>query len=132
MWFNCPAALSSVEMSRRESGNRFVFETKTDSFVLQTDIQRLQQVLINLLTNAAKFTKNGTIILQFEVEKEKNQVYVCGGGNRMRHSEGETKTGVRTVREAGTVLRREPDLGLSICKLTVDKWGGDILDRPGL
>ena len=95
----CRQALSSVEMSRRESGNRFVFETKTDSFVLQTDIQRLQQVLINLLTNAAKFTKNGTITLQFEVEKEKNRVLFAVADTGC----GETETGVRTVREAERV-----------------------------
>ena len=125
----CRQALSSVEMSRRESGNRFVFETKTDSFVLQTDIQRLQQVLINLLTNAAKFTKNGTITLQFEVEKEKNRVLFAVT---------DTGCGIPKEKQKQVFERFEKlneyaqgtGLGLSICKLTVDKWGGDIWIDP--
>lgn len=125
----CRQALSSVEMSRRESGNRFVFETQTESFVLQVDIQRLQQVLINLLTNAAKFTKNGTITLQFEVEKEKNRVLFAVA---------DTGCGIPKEKQKQVFERFEKlneyaqgtGLGLSICKLTVDKWGGSIWIDP--
>lgn len=125
----CRQALSSVEMSRRESGNRFVFETQTESFVLQVDIQRLQQVLINLLTNAAKFTKNGTITLQFEVEKEKNRVLFAVA---------DTGCGIPKEKQKQVFERFEKlneyaqgtGLGLSICKLTVDKWGGCIWIDP--
>lgn len=125
----CRQALSSVEMSRRESGNRFVFETQTGSFVLQVDIQRLQQVLINLLTNAAKFTKNGTITLQFEVEKEKNRVLFAVA---------DTGCGIPKEKQKQVFERFEKlneyaqgtGLGLSICKLTVDKWGGSIWIDP--
>ena len=31
---------------------------------MRTDVQRLQQVVINLLSNADKFTKEGTITLK--------------------------------------------------------------------
>lgn len=125
----CRQALSSVEMSRRESGNRFVFETQTESFVLQVDIQRLLQVLINLLTNAAKFTKNGTITLQFEVEKEKNRVLFAVA---------DTGCGIPKEKQKQVFERFEKlneyaqgtGLGLSICKLTVDKWGGSIWIDP--
>lgn len=125
----CRQALSSVEMSRRESGNRFVFETKIDSFVLQVDVQRLQQVLINLLTNAAKFTKNGTIILQFEVDREKKRVLFAVA---------DTGCGIPKEKQKQVFERFEKlneyaqgtGLGLSICKLTVDKWGGSIWIDP--
>ena len=97
--------------------------------VLQTDIQRLQQVLINLLTNAAKFTKNGTITLQFEVEKEKNRVLFAVA---------DTGCGIPKEKQKQVFERFEKlneyaqgtGLGLSICKLTVDKWGGDIWIDP--
>lgn len=116
----CRQALSSVEMSRRESGNRFVFETKIDSFVLQVDVQRLQQVLINLLTNAAKFTKNGTITLQFEVDREKKRVLFAVA---------DTGCGIPKEKQKQVFERFEKlneyaqgtGLGLSICKLTVDR-----------
>lgn len=125
----CRQALSSVEMSRRESGNRFVFETKIDSFVLQVDVQRLQQVLINLLTNAAKFTKNGTIILQFEVDREKKRVLFAVADTGC----GIPKEKQRQVFERFEKLNEYAQgtgLGLSICKLTVDKWGGSIWIDP--
>lgn len=125
----CRQALSSVEMSRRESGNRFVFETKIDSFVLQVDVQRLQQVLINLLTNAAKFTKNGTITLQFEVDREKKRVLFAVA---------DTGCGIPKEKQKQVFERFEKlneyaqgtGLGLSICNLTVDKWGGSIWIDP--
>ena len=125
----CRQALSSVEMSRRESGNRFVFETMIDSFVLQVDVQRLQQVLINLLTNAAKFTKNGTITLQFEVDREKKRVLFAVA---------DTGCGIPKEKQKQVFERFEKlneyaqgtGLGLSICKLTVDKWGGSIWIDP--
>ncbi|MCX8463759.1 HAMP domain-containing sensor histidine kinase [Bacteroides fragilis] len=125
----CRQALSSVEMSRRESGNRFVFETQTESFVLQVDVQRLQQVLINLLTNAAKFTKNGTITLQFEVDREKKRVLFAVA---------DTGCGIPKEKQKQVFERFEKlneyaqgtGLGLSICKLTVDKWGGSIWIDP--
>lgn len=125
----CRQALSSVEMSRRESGNQFVFETKIDSFVLQVDVQRLQQVLINLLTNAAKFTKNGTITLQFEVDREKKRVLFAVA---------DTGCGIPKEKQKQVFERFEKlneyaqgtGLGLSICKLTVDKWGGSIWIDP--
>ena len=125
----CRQALSSVEMSRRESGNRFVFETKIDSLDLQVDVQRLQQVLINLLTNAAKFTKNGTITLQFEVDREKKRVLFAVA---------DTGCGIPKEKQKQVFERFEKlneyaqgtGLGLSICKLTVDKWGGSIWIDP--
>lgn len=65
----CRQVLTSVDFSRK-SNNKFVFASDYESFVLITDVQRLQQVIINLLSNAAKFTQNGVITLGFSVDGE--------------------------------------------------------------
>jgi signal transduction histidine kinase/CheY-like chemotaxis protein len=46
-----------------KNGNRLVIECPSDVGTLRTDLTKLRQCLINLLSNAAKFTKNGDVKL---------------------------------------------------------------------
>jgi PAS domain S-box-containing protein len=57
-----------VEPMMKKNGNTLVVDCPQDIGSLQTDLTKLKQSIINLLSNAAKFTKNGTVTLRLARE----------------------------------------------------------------
>lgn len=124
----CQQVVASVAQARR-STNQFLFECEREVVEMRTDVQRLQQVVINLLSNADKFTKEGTITLKLEPDT---------AGNVAVFSVTDTGCGIPLDKQKRVFERFEKlneyvqgtGLGLSICKLTVEKWGGEIWIDP--
>ncbi|MDD4700513.1 MAG: histidine kinase dimerization/phospho-acceptor domain-containing protein, partial [Oscillospiraceae bacterium] len=54
----------------KQTQAELVFTTNLQEMILETDTSRLQQVLINLLINATKFTPQGTINLNLQKEAD--------------------------------------------------------------
>lgn len=125
----CQRVLASVSQARK-SENEFIFECDRESMDMRTDTQRLQQVIINLLSNADKFTRNGKITLGLKVDEKQREVLF---------SVSDAGTGIPLEKQKLVFERFEKlneyvqgtGLGLSICKLTVEKWGGEIWVDPG-
>ena len=124
----CQQVVASVAQARR-STNQFLFECEREVVEMRTDVQRLQQVVINLLSNADKFTKEGTITLKLEPDTARNVAVF---------SVTDTGCGIPLDKQKRVFERFEKlneyvqgtGLGLSICKLTVEKWGGEIWIDP--
>lgn len=120
----CTQVTASVTQARRSS-NRIVFESAADSLEIRTDIQRLQQVVINLLSNADKFTENGTITLKLEPDM-RNRTALFSVSDTGCGIPPEKRKRVFERFEKLNEYAQGTGLGLSICKLIVEKWGGRI------
>lgn len=98
-----------------------------ENFLIQTDEDKLHQVLTNLLKNAIKFTQSGSI--RFGYSKS---------GNKLRFFVSDTGVGIpeqqlsyifERFRQGSTSLTRAYEgigLGLPICKAFVELLGGTI------
>lgn len=120
----CRNALASVE-HRVLPGVKLTYHPSEDPLIIQTDSIRLQQLLINLLANACKFTKEGEICLAYQLDEEKRNV---------RISVTDTGCGIPENKQSIIFERFEKvdeysqgtGLGLSICQTIIEHLGGSI------
>ena len=97
-----------------------------EPYMLYTDPLRLQQIIINLLNNALKFTPaGGSITLDYTVDKEKQCILfsVTDTGTGIPEDKQEL---VFQCFEKLNEFVQGTGLGLAICKLTIQYMGGDI------
>ncbi len=94
---------------------------------VSTDQRRLEQVIINLLTNAIKFTEKGHVTLSCRSEDNGYVISVSDTGIGIPPEEVENI--FKPFHQIDTGLTRKYEgtgLGLSICKRMVEKMGGTI------
>ena len=120
----CHKVLATTSYSKK-AGVDYVFQPVVESLIIKTDVQRLQQVLINLLSNANKFTDRGQITLDFQIDEKKGMV---------TFSVTDTGVGIPLEKQEKVFERFEKldeyaqgtGLGLAICRITVGILGGKI------
>ena len=91
--------------------------------MIRTDRQRLIQVVSNLMTNAIKFTTQGSIIMGYEKRKEEIYFYVTDTGCGIPE-ENQSQVFERFVQLDS--FKRGTGLGLPICSSIIRAMGGKI------
>ena len=121
---SCQEALDAIS-HRVAKGVKLTFTPSDPSLVLRTDCSRFQQLLVNLLINAAKYTEKGEINLDYKIDKEKQQVIF---------SVTDTGCGIPQDKHQSIFNRFEKvddfkqgaGLGLSICSEIANRLGGSV------
>lgn len=101
------------------------FTPQTDELNIETDIIRFQQIIINLLTNAKKFTTQGSIELSYQVEAPANRILFFVTDTGCGIPEDKQQVVFERFEKLNDFVQGT-GLGLSICKLTIEKLGGNI------
>ena len=123
--FMCKAAISSAE-HRLQPGVQMIFASEgQDPFSFRTDPRRVQQVLINLLTNACKHTTQGEIRIGYSLEENPGEVsfWVTDTGPGIPAEQAEK------IFDRFTKLNefvQGTGLGLSICRDIATRMGGRV------
>ena len=102
------------------------FEPTLAELVINSNSERISQVLENLLNNAAKFTQEGSVTLAYELKEEKKQLVftITDTGIGIPVSEQERVFG-RFVKLDD--FSQGTGLGLSICRIIAEKLGGYLI-----
>lgn len=121
----CSSALASVKY-RVRSDIELRYDSKIpDDFTVHTDARRVQQILINYLTNAIKHTQAGSIVLSTSLEEHPGMVTFAVTDT----GEGVPIDQAKNIFHRFTKLNdyvQGTGLGLNICLMLSEKLHGEV------
>lgn len=122
------SCLSGIEAVRTlvHEGVELEFRPSVERCLIKTNPGRVSQILIYLLQNAAKFTDKGSIVLDYELNRNEREIIyrITDTGKGIPADKQEY------VFERFTKLddfTQGTGLGLSICRLIAEKLGGTLV-----
>ncbi|MCU0616039.1 MAG: HAMP domain-containing histidine kinase [Gemmatimonadaceae bacterium] len=115
----------------RKQGNTFVVQTADDAGTITADAGKVRQVLLNLLSNAGKFTTNGTVTLRATRTVREARTFLAievqdTGVGLTRAQFGRL---FQAFAQADATTQRDhggTGLGLALCRRFCLMMGGDI------
>jgi PAS domain S-box-containing protein len=99
------------------------YKVPDDDIVIETDSVRLKQVLLNLVSNALKFTPKGRVVFGFKPEPDRLVFYVKDSGIGIK---SECKDFIYDGFYQADKVSNGVGLGLSISKAIIDMFNGEI------
>lgn len=132
-------AMSTVRPIAERFGNNLLLDLQVPGLHIESDRKRLFQCLLNLLSNASKFTENGDVELivgRTEI-KDRDAVSFVVRDSGIGMSEEQLDKVFEPFEQADGTLTREREgtgLGLTITRRLVQMMGGDITvtSKPGI
>ncbi len=120
-------AVETVTPLAEKKGLSLVAEVAPEVGEVVSDGRRVEQVLINLLNNAVKFTQKGEVRVECEVDDDRLVTRVVDTGIGIKPEDMDKLFRAFSQIDAGSARRYEgTGLGLSICKRLVEMLGGEI------
>lgn len=113
-----------------KKGLNLITEIVPQKIMISNDRRRVEQILLNLLNNAVKFTDRGQVKLDCRIENGLLVTRISDTGIGIKPEDLQTL--FKPFRQIDTGLTRQYEgtgLGLSICKRLVELMGGDILAK---
>ena len=105
------------------NGNEIVYDIQAPLKKVWADQHRIEQVVVNLLSNAIRHTKDGTITVKLTREKDNQIVSVADNGEGM-DSEAVKAAFTRYTSKREYYWRH--GIGLAVCRRIIEAHGGEI------
>lgn len=115
--------LFSMKVKEADGHTQIIKVLSATTCILHTDRNRIAQVVSNFISNAVKFTPEGSVRFGYEPRETELYFYVADTGSGIPESH------LATVFERFVKLEKSKNgtgLGLSICRTIVEKLGGTI------
>jgi signal transduction histidine kinase len=128
----CRQCLKLVEQTHTEHGNHFFMEVAADvPNYFMSDSKRLSQILMNVLSNANKFTRNGSIHLSLSCDQRDHQRFLVfkvrdTGPGISKHELQSIFNRFSQLDNLSTRVSTGTGLGLAICKQLCELLQGSI------
>ena len=121
----------SIQPLLRKNNNRLIVDCDPQLGIICTDMTRLRQVLLNILSNACKFTKSGEIrvIVNRQFDEQAEYFYLVISDTGIGISQGNIQKLFQPFSQADSSTTRQyggTGLGLAISHRLCQMMGGDI------
>jgi len=128
--------VTAMDQQFQEKGIRVQVLMPREVKPITGDVDRIIQVMLNLMSNAVKFCRPGAGIIEIALRERGGELRVDVSDNGRGISEEDQKVIFDRFRQAGDTLTDKPKgtgLGLHICRQIIEHHGGRlwVRSRPG-
>lgn len=121
----CEVAIESVKKYRPEGVSLRFVNSGNDDDVINTDGKRVEQVLINLLTNGLKFTETGSVELSYSIDTDNHTATFAITDTGIGVPEGKEEVIFERFEKLST-MTQGLGLGLNICRMVANLLHGKV------